>query len=430
MQLAIISWIRSQYKLVLLFLSFLVILFGVIRLVTKPIEFTSGQTITWWHIIENVQSGKGYKYCENRYVPNCILTNQETAIREPFPIYFYASIGRLTGNSVVALQLTQVSIVLLVLFGIYLLGYEIGGLFVGLLGAWLWTFYLPALRLESYITGDLPESLFVIFGLLKFVHVVKHNKLIDWLQFGVLFALAALSRTAALSLLFGLGIGYIIFLFKTNQSSRLLSIDLIQKISISVFAFALLMSPWVVRNYIAFGEPVFSTTLVGYNLYRHNAIIAKDVPPHYVDSEEAYRIIFELVMRRDELLTPINEAQVNRIFQEEAFKIIREHPLKYVKLVVYRFSHLWLNISVKELLLMDYVYMVQNIFLLIAFILGLRKNNWVVRIIGCSTIFYLFLYLLVDAQLRYIIPVMPGMIMIGSVGLLSILPAKIQQEFI
>jgi hypothetical protein len=56
MQLAIISWIRSQYKLVLLFLSFLVILFGVIRLVTKPIEFTSGQTITWWHIIENVQS--------------------------------------------------------------------------------------------------------------------------------------------------------------------------------------------------------------------------------------------------------------------------------------------------------------------------------------------------------------------------------------
>ena len=277
---------------------------------------------------------------------------------------------------------------------------------------------------------DLPESLFVIFGLLKFVHVVKHNKLIDWLQFGVLFALAALSRTAALSLLFGLGIGYIIFLFKTNQSSRLLSIDLIQKISISVFAFALLMSPWVVRNYIAFGEPVFSTTLVGYNLYRHNAIIAKDVPPHYVDSEEAYRIIFELVIRRDELLTPINEAQVNRIFQEEAFKIIREHPLKYVKLVVYRFSHLWLNISVKELLLMDYVYMVQNIFLLIAFILGLRKNNWVVRIIGCSTIFYLFLYLLVDAQLRYIIPVMPGMIMIGSVGLLSILPAKIQQECI
>jgi hypothetical protein len=68
--------------------------------------------------------------------------------------------------------------------------------------------------------------------------------------------------------------------------------------------------------------------------------------------------------------------------------------------------------------------MVQNIFLLTAFVLGLRKNNWVIRIVGYSTIFYLFLYLLVDAQLRYIIPVMPGIIVIGSVGLLSILPAK------
>ncbi len=430
MQLKFISFIRNQYNFFLLLAGLFVILFGVIRLVTKPIEFDSGQTITWWHIIDNVQSGRGYKYCEERYVPNCKFTDQETAIREPFPIYFYASIGKVTGNSIVALQLTQISIVLLVLFGVYLLGYEIGGLFTGLLGAWIWAFYLPALRLESYITGDLPESLFVIFGFLKFMHIIKRNKLSDWLQFGSLFALAALSRTAALTLLFGLGLGYIVFMVQTGQGARLLSVDLIKKISLSVLAFLLLMSPWVIRNYRAFGEPVFSTTLVGYNLYRHNAIIAKNVPPHYVDSEEGDEIVLELVSRRDELSSPINEVQVNRIFQQEAFKLIREYPVQYITLVAYRLLPLWFNVSVKELLLMDYFYMLQHIFLLSAFILGLRKNDRMIRVIGFSIIFYLFLYLLVDSQLRYVIPVMSVVIAIGSVGLLSILPDRVQRQLL
>ena len=75
-----------------------------------------------------------------------------------------------------AFQLVQVAIVLLILPGVFWLGRELGGLSAGLLAATMWTLYIPALTLENEITGDLLEGLFVVYGFLKFVHVLKRGR--------------------------------------------------------------------------------------------------------------------------------------------------------------------------------------------------------------------------------------------------------------
>jgi len=421
--------IRSQYKYILLIAAVLVILLGAVRMLDKPIDLSAGQTSTWWQIINNVQSGRGYKYCEDRYVPNCEFTDQETAIREPLPIYFYAVIGRLTDNSLFAFQWVQIALVLLIMLGVFFLARELGGISTGSLAALMWAVYLPAVQLEAYITGDLLEGLFVTFGLIKFVHIVKHNRLSDWLQFGVLFGLASLSRSAALSLVAGLGLGYIVFLVQTRRASLPMPDGLFKKIPLSMIVFILIVSPWVIRNYIVFRAPVVSTTLVGYNLYRHNSIVALDEPPHYVTGDEGYKLVSDLVSRRPELLSGLNEVQVNLIFQQEALKLIRRHPLRYMELVVYRILPLWFNVGVGALTPVDYINIVEHIFLMIIFILGLRKNDWPIRLIGSGIFIYLFTHLLVNAQLRYTVPIMAGVIAIGSVGLVSILPPRLRQHF-
>lgn len=428
-QLDIPFMIQRQYKFILILAAIFGALLGAARMLNRSIDFTSGQTVTWWQIIENVQSGRGYKYCEDRYVPNCEFTNQETAVREPLPIYFYAFVGSITNNSPFVFQLVQIAIVLSIFYGVFLLGRELGGLSAGLIAACIWAFYLPAVRLESYITGDLPESLFVIFGFVKFAHILKHNRPGDWLQFGILFALASLSRSPALILVFGLGLGYIVFLIQMRRNSLPMPHGLFRKIIVSIAAFVLIMSPWIIRNYLVFGEPFFSTTLVGYNLYRHNSIVAQDGPPHYVTADEAYQLVFDLVARRPELMSNINEVQVSRIFQQEALRLVSEHPVNYLKLIVFRIPSLLFNIGVRELTIWDYINIVEQVFIFSAFIFGLRKNDWPIRLIGMSIFIYLFSYLLIESQLRYGIPVMSGVIAIGSVGLLSILPARMREQF-
>ncbi|HEV2125770.1 MAG TPA: hypothetical protein VGW38_23695, partial [Chloroflexota bacterium] len=39
--------------------------------------------------------------------------------------------------------------------------------------------------------------------------------------------------------------------------------------TVGMLCFALVMAPWVVRNYVTFGAPIFTTTKLGYNLYKY-----------------------------------------------------------------------------------------------------------------------------------------------------------------
>jgi hypothetical protein len=240
-----------------------------------------------------------------------------------------------------------------------------------------------------------------------------------------------LSRSAALILAGMLGLGYLVHIFVRKKNSAFIPKDWVRKAFISVIAFALVLSPWVIRNWLIFGEPVVGTTLTGYVLYRHNALIAKDLPPHFVGPKEAIQLVQELVARRPELMTPINEVQVNDLFMQEFKTMVKTHPFKYLMLSAYRFLPLWFNISVREgygnkMTIWDYLTIPQQVILLTAFILGLYKPNDSIRLIGFSILIYLVAYLAVQGQIRYTIAVASGVIAIGAVGLLSNLPTRIR----
>lgn len=412
------EFLHKNYKILMLFFMICIIAFDVIVIIEHPMDLTEGGSSTWWAITKNVENGNGYKSCEVAYIPNCEMTNQATAIREPLPVFIYVFVGLFTENLPMAFQLTQMVFNLLICWFVFLLAEELGNRVLALISAFIWAFYLPTLRVEAHMSGDVIAGLFVIMGVLYFTRAVKGNSKRDWMLFGLLFGLAILSRSSTLMIALAL-LGSVVVYFLILK--QLLSAGRLQGLLVAIIVLGATVSPWVVRNMLVFGKPILGTTLVGYNLYRHNAIVVTEVIPHYVGSDEGSQEINALVARIPELLTPINEAQVDAIFQREALKIIANHRGEYAELVLFRFLPLWFNIGVLEqygqtMMVLDYIVVIQQAILLFIFLVALWKGDWFLRLLALSVPVFMFGYLAIDSQLRYMLPVMPLIISISVVG--------------
>ena len=94
-----VDFLKRHYLLVLGFLTACAILLDLAVIAVRPLDFNDGGNITWWKIIHSVENGKGFKACDESYVPNCMMTDQMTAMREPLPVFAYAVVSELTGDS-------------------------------------------------------------------------------------------------------------------------------------------------------------------------------------------------------------------------------------------------------------------------------------------------------------------------------------------
>ncbi len=358
----------DKYHKSLLLLSLLLVFVGDVFVISRrPLHLTDGVSSTWWMIVQNLEAGKGYRACANNYIPNCNITDQTTAMREPVPVFFFVLLGWLTHNSTLAFQFSQLFFNLLICWFVYLLAVELGNRTLGVMAAFGWAIYLHAVHTLMHINGDLIAGFFVIAGVLYLTRAIKHGRLPDWMLFALLFGLAVLSRSSTLLVFLVLAAGSAIYLWRSGRLRHEWRQPLL-----AVFLFGLVLSPWVIRNEIVFGKPVYGTTLVGYNLYRYNAIASREVPPHYVGPEEGYREVQALVARTPELRQPVNEARVDEIYQQEALKIIRSNLEEYVELVAFRPIPLWFNIGIpdqygEKLAIFDFLIVIEQAILLILF---------------------------------------------------------------
>lgn len=404
---------------VLLLVASLLLVFAVETFVIsqRHLSLSEGISSTWWMIVKNVESGRGYKACDIKYVPNCDLTDQTTAMREPVPVLFFALVGILTHNSTLAFQVSQLIFNLLICLFMYLLGRELGSPTLGLVAAFGWAIYLHAVHTVLHINGDLMAGFFVLAGVLALTQALKKRTVGRWILFGILFGLAVLSRSSTVLVFLVLAAGSIVYLRRTGmlQSEW-------HKPLLAAVLFGLVLLPWVVRNEMVFGKPVWGTTLVGYNLYRFNAIVMTEVPPHYVGPSEGYGEIQTLVAQTPELRRPINEAKVDEILQKKALNLIRTHPEEYAELVAFRFIPLWFNIGILDQygetpMIIDDLIVLQQAILLAAFLFALWKADWYLRLLAAGALFFMLGYLAVDAQLRYMVTIMPVIIVISAAGI-------------
>lgn len=383
-----------------------------------PPTIQSGSSDTWWVIVQNLIHGKGYSLCVTRYFPFCGPTNQITAMREPAPVLLFALVALVSRESLWAATVVEFVIYILTLLGLYFLTRTWGSLRASLLAAFFWAIFTPPLELVPQVSGDLLSTLFVTLGIL-FVfraRLTRHKK--DWFFAGISLGLAGMSRSAALGVAVVVIVGQVLDDLRFNVQNFQKSLKPFVILSSSVI---LVMTPWVIRNKIELGSPIIGSSLVGYNLYRQSHILNAEDYLRYVGGVEAGNEVLDLVQRPNSHLNGSeNEAQMDVVYRTEALKFIRENPEKYILASAYRFFPLFFNWRVKEgdgnkTLKHDYAIMLMQAVLLILAGSAVHRNFIRTWPLWGSILIFSLSYMLVESQLRFLIPVEPLILSLSAV---------------
>ncbi len=107
-------------------------------------------------------------------------------------------------------------------------------------------------------------------------------------------------------------------------------------------AIVLVISPWMIRNLLVFGEPVWMTTHGGYTLaLANNPVYYRDVlngPPGKVWTGRDQWLWWESV-RGD--TRGMSEPQADRFLREQVWRLARQRPLDFSNATLVRLQHFW-----------------------------------------------------------------------------------------
>lgn len=381
----------------------------------------AGENDTWWAIALNLAHGEGYSLCLTRYFPFCGPSNQATAAREPLPVLLFAGIARLSGDSLWAAVAAELLIYLTILVVIYFLTSQWSGTRPALLAALLWGVYVPAHELVSQVSGDLLAALLVAVGLLFVIRARQIRRNRDWLIAGASLGLAVITRSGTLAIAVVLVAGIML-----ESWHRRLNLKETFGRALTLSSLVILfMAPWLIRNEVVLGRPILGSSLIGYNLYRHNYMIGSSDYFRHVGGAEALAAIEDLITRRTDLLGDENEAQMDLVYRAEALALIRAHPLQYLMLSSFRFLPLWFNWGYPEAYgrdydRMDYAIMVLQGALLILVLLSFYRTLCRTWPLWASILAVSFIYMAVDSRLLYLTPVMPLVISLSVGGVVTL----------
>ncbi len=236
-----------------------------------------------------------------------------------------------------------------------------------------------------------------------FIHSLDRRSVALASAAGAMLGLAALSRPAVV-LLPVVSLGWILFRFRTRGLAMALAFAL---------AFGALLTPWVVRNYRVFGEPIVTTTLGGFVLYRHNGMIEEGkYTPGYTLEEFAPKVR-RVAAAAGRPLESFTEPELSALLYAEGRRIIEEYPARYLTLTALRTVWIWYNENSGRGL-----YAVQNFLIyslaLIGLLYALRSREPVYLLLLAHIAYFVAFHSAINVQYRFIEPIMPYMILLAG----------------
>jgi 4-amino-4-deoxy-L-arabinose transferase-like glycosyltransferase len=178
-----------------------------------------------------------------------------------------------------------------------------------------------------------------------------------------------------------------------------------------IVAMALVMLPWMVRNYGIFGRFIPTTLQVGESLYEANS--------PYADGGPAMDRIDWVKERGGR---PMGEYENNEFFKSAAIRYIREHPGRFCALAVEKFARFWnplpnygpyrrpLGIAV------SLCAFVPIILLACAGILRRKREAASLLLLLSPVAYFTLLHMVFVGSVRYRTPVMPLVILLAASG--------------
>lgn len=264
-----------------------------------------------------------------------------------------------------------------------LIGEEIFGATVALWTAWIWALLPYAMYWAIRFAWETSfATLMLALAFLLALRLAKRNSLRRWLEFGLVWALVALSNPSLLAFLPFCGLWIV---YRQNRAGNLK----ILSVACSAILFCALIAPWMVRNYLVFGKVIFIRGNFGAEFRLGNGPGADGQWMSWfhpsVDVNEFNRYV------------QLGEIGYVRSRQHEAIEWIREHPGTFAEITLKRVFYFWFGTPRSENSQIAFYgrYFLYSLSSVLAFFgLGLALRR-------CERGAYLFLWLLVSVPIVY-----------------------------
>ncbi len=196
--------------------------------------------------------------------------------------------------------------------------------------AWTWTLLPYAMYWAVKWVWETSISAFLLTLLLLITwRLADGARKREWVAWGVLWGIAALLNPSLLSVLPFAGI-WILFQFRRHWKPALSSAAL------SALVFAVVITPWLIRNYAIFHQPVFLRTNFGVELRMGNGPGAAGLSMGYF--LHPTHSPFELARYEQ-----MGELAYAAAMKHEAVDWIRSHPADFIRVSVARLVYYWTN---------------------------------------------------------------------------------------
>ncbi len=202
------------------------------------------------------------------------------------------------------------------------------------------------------------------------------------------------------------------------QSRRLWHVA--KNFGILVLMFAVVLSPWVVRNFLTFRDFVPGSTLLGINLFMNSYYLDS---PNYLEWLTPLTTIEakmeQILNNRGDSLTNYDELGRDRLYTQEALRRIALRPDRYFLLSAHRFLRLWFNLGYGEApSVRSWLVAGMNVTLFALAVVGSIleprvRARWAI-LIWATILYFTIVHTLVQAYLRHIFPVIPLVILLAA----------------
>lgn len=359
-------------------------------------------------IARNVVDNKGFT-----------LYNKPTMVRGPMPVYFFAAILWLFGDHTLSIAfsnwiLDAVTGVLLYLIALEIFHYKQ----IALVSSLLFAFYGPGIFYSWQALSEPLFGLMLAASILSFLRTLRSPSIGGFAITGMLFGVTCLTRPI-MQYYLPIAIVTLVWLLRTRGK------EIIKWAVALSLSFFMVLIPWTIRNYLISGQIIPVSSHLGVPMYQSNYALGEPdflrPHPHY----EGNSSLDELLQKRfGPAYKDLTRPQRDRIAREEAIKIIRQYPGRYLALSVVRFFGIWYMIydgSPLETLL---VLMINVPLLTLAAIAFLHyRGEWLQQgvLLILLLLYYIAGYSVTITSVRFSVPIAPYVMLFAGVTIVNVL---------
>jgi len=333
--------------------------------------------------------------------------------------YFFAGVMWLFGDRTLSIAFSNWIVDVATSVLLYLVALEIfHNKQIALTSSLLFAFYVPEMYYSWQAISEPLFGLFLTAFVLSFLRALRSPSMGGFAITGTLLGAASLTRS---TMLYYLPVAIVMLVWLLHARGK----EVIKWAAIFSLSLIIIMTPWTIHKYLTFGEFIPGDSNLGRTLYHGSYTLGEPDFLRYRTSHEGSASLKKLLWKRigfDYHYLP--EPQFDRMATEEAIKIIRQYPDRYLVLSIVRLVRMWYFIEGLRSSL-SYLVLLLHISLLVLAVIAFLyyRGEWLRQGI-LLIILILFINVgsaTVRTNVRYIVPVVPYLMLFAAVVIVNVL---------